>query len=81
MKLEIRWSETGANADSNWKWPNIEGLHDFKGKLVHSARWDQEYDFADKRVAVIGIGSSGIQIVPKLATVVKEMDCYVRTQT
>ncbi|OAL46300.1 FAD/NAD(P)-binding domain-containing protein [Pyrenochaeta sp. DS3sAY3a] len=66
---------------NNWKWPNIEGLQDFKGKLVHSARWDQEYDFTDKRVAVIGIGSSGIQIVPKLATICKDMDCYVRTQT
>lgn len=67
--------------NSNWKWPNIEGIHDFKGKLVHSARWDQEYDFADKRVALIGIGSSGIQIVPKLAKVVKNMDVHVRTQT
>ncbi|KAL2067206.1 hypothetical protein VTL71DRAFT_1630 [Oculimacula yallundae] len=66
---------------NNWKWPNIEGIHNFKGKLVHSARWDQECDFTDKRVAVIGIGSSGIQIVPKLATVVKDMDCYARTQT
>ncbi|OAL05033.1 FAD/NAD(P)-binding domain-containing protein [Phaeosphaeriaceae sp. SRC1lsM3a] len=66
---------------NNWKWPSITGLHDFKGKLVHSARWDQEYDFTDKRVAVIGIGSSGIQIVPKLAPLCKDMDCYVRTQT
>lgn len=30
---------------------------------------------------MIGIGSSGIQIVPKLAKVAKEMDCFVRTQT
>ncbi len=34
---------------------------------MHSARWDPSYDFAGKRVACIGIGSSGIQIVPKLA--------------
>ena len=67
--------------NSNWKWPNIEGIHNFKGKLVHSARWDQDYDFGDKRVALIGIGSSGIQIVPKLAKVVKNMDVHVRTQT
>jgi cation diffusion facilitator CzcD-associated flavoprotein CzcO len=24
---------------SKWKWPAIPGLHDFKGKLVHSANW------------------------------------------
>lgn len=66
---------------SNWKWPNIEGIDTFKGKLVHSARWDQEYDFTGKKVASIGIGSSGIQIVPRLAKVVDSMDVYIRSQT
>ncbi|GAM39067.1 hypothetical protein TCE0_034f10308 [Talaromyces pinophilus] len=66
---------------NNWKWPNIEGLHNFKGKLIHSARWDEDYDFTGKRVASIGIGSSGIQIVPQLAKVVDSMDVYIRTQT
>lgn len=53
---------------SNWKWPSIEGLNSFKGRLMHSAHWDSSYDFTGKRVACIGIGSSGIQIVPKLAS-------------
>ena len=48
---------------------------------MHSARWNEEYDFQDKRVAVIGIGSSGIQIAPKLAKVAKSMDLYVRSKT
>lgn len=52
--------------DSNWKWPEIRGLHDFKGKLLHSARWDIEWDYSGASVAVIGAGSSGIQIVPKM---------------
>ncbi|RAQ53753.1 hypothetical protein AFGD_006827 [Aspergillus flavus] len=43
---------------NNWKWPNIEGIHSFKGKLIHSARWDQKYDFTGKKVASISIGSS-----------------------
>jgi cation diffusion facilitator CzcD-associated flavoprotein CzcO len=51
---------------SNWRWPDIAGLHDFKGKLLHSASWDDSYDFRDKTVAVIGSGSSAIQIVPQL---------------
>ncbi|KAL2848916.1 hypothetical protein BJY01DRAFT_262438 [Aspergillus pseudoustus] len=66
---------------NNWKWPAIEGLHTFKGKLIHSARWDEDYDFTNKKVATIGIGSSGIQIVPQLANTVSSMDVYVRTQT
>lgn len=31
---------------NEWKWPNIPGLHDFKGKLMHSARWDESYDYS-----------------------------------
>jgi cation diffusion facilitator CzcD-associated flavoprotein CzcO len=34
---------------------------------VHSAKWDHSYDYSDKRIAVIGNGSSGIQILPQLA--------------
>lgn len=49
------------------KWPSIDGLHDFAGKLVHSASWDHEYEFAGKRIGIIGNGSSGIQILPEMA--------------
>lgn len=30
-------------AYSNWKWPDFESLSTFKGKLMHTARWNQEY--------------------------------------
>lgn len=30
---------------NKWKWPDIPGLHDFKGKLVHTAKWDESYDY------------------------------------
>jgi len=46
--------------------PDIRGLHSFKGNLMHSANWDQSVDYSGKRVAVIGLSSSGIQIVPKV---------------
>jgi hypothetical protein len=36
----------GTGSLNNWKWPNIPGLHDFKGKLLHSARWDEQYDYS-----------------------------------
>ncbi|KAI1869803.1 uncharacterized protein JN550_005784 [Neoarthrinium moseri] len=48
-------------------WPSIPGLRDFKGQITHSARWDHNYDYSNKRIAVIGNGSSGIQIVPQMA--------------
>ncbi|KAF7551089.1 hypothetical protein G7046_g7809 [Stylonectria norvegica] len=48
-------------------WPDVPGLRDFKGHLTHSASWDHNYDYSNKRIAVIGNGSSGIQIVPQMA--------------
>ena len=51
---------------NNKQWPNIDGLWDFKGEIMHSAGWNEDYDFKDKKVGVIGLGSSAIQIIPKL---------------
>ncbi|CAN9270665.1 unnamed protein product [Alternaria alternata] len=58
---------------NSWKWPEIQGLHDFGGKLLHSASWDSDYDFKDKTVIVIGTGSSAIQLVPQLQPKVKHL--------
>ncbi|CAP65459.1 uncharacterized protein PODANS_6_9610, partial [Podospora anserina S mat+] len=48
------------------KWPKIRGMDRFKGQLVHSALWDETVEVAGKNVAIIGIGSSGVQILPEL---------------
>lgn len=39
-----------------WKWPDIPGLNTFKGKLLHTARWDQSVDLDGKHVGLIGNG-------------------------
>ncbi|KAL1972597.1 hypothetical protein VTN31DRAFT_7011 [Thermomyces dupontii] len=66
---------------NKWKWPDIPGLHDFKGKLVHTANWDESYDYKGKRVAVIGNGSSGIQVLPAMLPDVAHIDHYARGRT
>jgi len=40
------------------KYPNIPGINEFAGKVMHSARWDKSFNFRGKRVAVIGNGKS-----------------------
>ncbi|KAJ9646739.1 hypothetical protein H2204_000431 [Knufia peltigerae] len=47
-------------------WPKIPGIEKFKGHKTHSGRWVHDYDYSNKRIAVIGNGSSGIQIVPQM---------------
>lgn len=58
---------------NNWKWPDIEGLHDFKGPILHSACWDHSVDFNNITAAVIGVGSTSVQIVPSLQKVVRQV--------
>lgn len=63
---------------NRWSWPDIEGLKDFKGSLVHSAAWPESFDHKGKRVAVIGAGSTGIQIVPAMQPDVAQLYHYIR---
>lgn len=74
----------GANGLLNsWKWPEeVEGLENFKGRLVHTARWPEDYgpeQWKEERVAVLGSGASAIQVVPSIQPSVKHMDVFVRT--
>ncbi|KAF4167602.1 hypothetical protein CNMCM6936_004659 [Aspergillus lentulus] len=66
---------------NDWKWPDIPGLDSFKGKLLHSAAWDESWSPEALSVAVIGSGSSAIQIVPAIQPKTKRIDNYVRGQT
>ena len=67
--------------------PGIPGLADFEGHVFHSARWDYAYTgdqlerLADKRVAVIGTGATGLQVVPEVARVAKSLLVVQRTPT
>lgn len=38
--------------------PDIAGLKNFRGKMMHSARWDWTYNFENKRIAIIGNGGA-----------------------
>lgn len=63
-------------------WPTIDGLNSFQGEVMHSAKWNQDYDFKDKRVGVIGSGSSAIQIIPRLQKVEgTKLSCFIRSKT
>src|SRR5690606_33965294 len=45
--------------------PEVPGT--FDGPVVHTARWDDDLDLDGRRIAVVGTGASGIQVVPELA--------------
>jgi cation diffusion facilitator CzcD-associated flavoprotein CzcO len=59
--------------------PEIKGLENFKGKVMHSAEWDHSYDLTGKKVASIGTGGSAIQYVPEIAPKVGQLHVFQRT--
>jgi cation diffusion facilitator CzcD-associated flavoprotein CzcO len=59
--------------------PDIEGLANFEGPIMHTARWDDSVDLFAKRVSVIGTGASAIQAVPQIAPVVSTLEVFQRT--
>lgn len=66
---------------NHWKLPNYPGISNYKGLLRHAANWDTTFDPTGKKVAVIGNGASGIQVVPSLQRVVSQLDHYARSRT
>ncbi|KPI40796.1 putative sterigmatocystin biosynthesis monooxygenase stcW [Cyphellophora attinorum] len=70
---------SGSGVLNSWKYPAIPGLEIFQGKLMHSAKWDDSYDLTNKRVAVIGGGSSAVQIIPSIQPKVKKLIPFLRS--
>ena len=59
--------------------PRLEGMDSFKGRSFHTFHWPQEpVDLTGKRVAVIGTGATGIQVIGEIADKVGELTVFQR---
>ncbi|TVY28696.1 Dual-functional monooxygenase/methyltransferase [Lachnellula hyalina] len=62
------------------KTPPFAGLKSYTGEWYQTSNWPTHpVDFHGKRVAIIGTGATGVQIIPKLAHVAKELTVFQRT--
>jgi cation diffusion facilitator CzcD-associated flavoprotein CzcO len=77
--LRCRYILNATGFFTDVKFPDIQGIEDFVGKLIHPARWDHDYDIAGKAVSIIGTGATAIQLVPALAPLVRRLNVYQRT--
>ncbi len=59
--------------------PSLPGIERFAGRSFHSARWQHDYDLADKRVGVVGTGASAAQFIPVIQPVVEKLTVFQRT--
>jgi cation diffusion facilitator CzcD-associated flavoprotein CzcO len=61
-------------------YPDVPGRGNFRGEAYHTGQWPKEpLDFRGKRVAVVGTGSSGVQVIPAIAEDVASLTVYQRT--
>jgi cation diffusion facilitator CzcD-associated flavoprotein CzcO len=69
---------TGCLSSTNT--PDMDGIDDFRGEVVHTGRWPKEgVDLAGKRVGIIGTGSSAVQAIPVIARECAELTVFQRT--
>ena len=61
------------------RYPAIAGQETFAGPAFHSSQWDHSISLRDKRVGLIGTGSTGVQITAELGGKVRELKVFQRT--
>jgi len=62
------------------KLPEWPGMAEFAGEIIHTAQWPHHpVDLTGKRVGVVGTGSSGIQVIPRIAEQAQSLTIFQRT--
>ena len=78
-RVTAKWLITGLGLLSAPNIPQVKGMDSFRGDIYHTARWPHhEIDFSDKRVGVIGTGSTGVQVVTELGPKAKSLMVFQR---
>ena len=87
--FRARYVITSSGTLTQPKLPGIPGIETFRGHTFHTSRWDYSYTggdsdgrliaLSDKRVAVVGTGATGLQVVPEVAAYAKELIVFQRT--
>ncbi|HEX2939441.1 MAG TPA: NAD(P)/FAD-dependent oxidoreductase [Rhodopila sp.] len=75
-----RFLITAVGPLSAYTMPRIPGVADFRGQSFHTYKWPHEnVDFTGKRVAVIGTGATGVQVIQTIAPQCGQLTVFQRT--
>ena len=77
--LTSRFVISASGLFSTPKLPDIPGIDSFQGKMFHTTDWDHSYDLRNKRIALIGTGSTGTQLARSLAKDAKRLTVFQRS--
>lgn len=76
--IAVRYLITALGLLSKANYPDISGIQSFQGQTCHTAAWPRDLDVSNKRVGVIGCGSTGVQVITDIASRVKTLTCFQR---
>lgn len=80
LALQAQFCVMATGALSIPRLPDIPGIKNFSGKVLHTGAWPHAgVDFSGQRVGVIGTGSSGIQVIPRIAQQAAHLTVFQRT--
>ena len=58
-----------------------DGLENFKGQVIHPQYWPESFDYADKKLVVIGSGATAISMIPSLTKTAAHVTMLQRSPT
>jgi cation diffusion facilitator CzcD-associated flavoprotein CzcO len=80
LRVACRFMVAASGILSAPNFPDFPGLNEFRGATFHTSDWPRHgVDLADKKVAVLGVGSTGIQVVQTIASSVAHLTVAQRT--
>lgn len=77
--FQSRFVVNATGALSQIKIPKFDGLDSFGGAVMHTGKWNHDFDYNNKKVAIVGNGASAIQVIPAIAPFVKELNIFQRS--
>ncbi|GAA3382985.1 flavin-containing monooxygenase [Cryptosporangium minutisporangium] len=79
-EIRCRFLITAVGCLSAVRTPSLPGLDRFAGRIAHTGRWPRDgVDFTGARAGVVGTGSSGIQLIPRIAESADHLTVFQRT--
>jgi monooxygenase len=81
LTCDFLWTCSGYYRYDEGYTPEFEGTGRFPGPIVHPQHWPEDFDYADKRVVVIGSGATAVTLVPAMAEQAAHVTMLQRSPT
>lgn len=76
---DCKWLISATGTSFKQYIPEWKGMEKFGGAIGHSSLWPENIDLSNKRVAIIGAGSTALQVMQESSKVATQVTQYIRT--